>query len=592
MKIITIVPGHNATIGYFDDGECISILHEEKFNNIKNFSGFPEQALAHILSRVPVGDIDKFIFTSIQQFMLCVPGAPSKKLADQIETVSQSRLRRVYDWLEYKTGLKAIFTGLRNVILHKFVSPKAWEAIVDWMRATYDIPCGKIVAIDHHLCHALTPVYFYGLASQNEKILLVTVDGAGDDSSSKVFVFDPADSSCMQLASTCFDSSIGLIYAEATKYLGMKPGEHEYKVMGLAAYVADEKYFDAVYRKLKSIIWLNKERLEFQSKFNTNVARLFYRENFAFVRFDNIAAATQKLTEDMVAGLIGAAIEKTGIRKVAVSGGVFMNVKMNQKIAAMPDVEKIYFQPSCGDESLAIGGACKEFLGAKIFPKAINTMYLGHSFSNDDVEAFLRRKNFFDKYEISLCENIEHVVAELLANFNIVARFSGSCEWGARSLCNRGILGNASDLKTFFEVNDMIKMRDFWMPFAPTILSNWCSRYIQDWDILEPKVRESSKFMIVTFDSTELARQHLCASIHQKDKTLRPQVVDEADNPKLFNLLKKYEDLTGMGGVMNTSLNIHGYPMVGTLEQAVFTFENSGLKYMALENWLIKKVTH
>lgn len=589
MKVISIAPGHNATLAYFDNGRCLSVLHEEKFSNIKNHVGFPERALAYLLEQHPVNEIDKFVFTTNQQFTLNVPGTTTNKLAGQVESASRGSLRRIFNWLEYKTGFKPFFSGIRNGLLNYFVSPKAWDKTFQWLDNTYGIPRSKIASIDHHLCHALTPVFFFGLSQGNEKSLLITVDGAGDNASSKIFIFDPASGSHQQIACTDFDSSIGLVYAEATKFLGMKVNEHEYKVMGLAAYVSEEKYYGAVYRKLRSMIWLDRDKLEFRSKFNTNVSSLFYRDNFPYVRFDNIAAATQKLTENLVIDLIQAAVEKTGIRRVALSGGVFMNVKMNQRISSLSCLDKAYFQPSCGDESLVIGGACKTYLDAKIPLTPINSMYHGHAYTNAEVEEYLRSHGCLEKYQVEFIEDIESHIALLLSQYQIVARFSGACEWGARSLCNRGILGNASDLKTFFEINDMIKMRDFWMPFAPTILADWCPKYVQDWDTLAPKIGESAKYMIVTVNSTPLAQQHLRAAIHQKDKTLRPQVVEPADNPKLHALLKKYEALTGMGGVMNTSLNIHGYPLVGTLDQAIFTLENSGLKHLALENWLVSK---
>lgn len=589
MKVISIAPGHNATLAYFENGRCISVLHEEKFSNIKNHVGFPERALAHLLRQHSVTEIDKFVFTTNQQFTLNVPGSATDRLAGQVESTSQGPLRRVFNWLEYRTGFKLLFSGIRNTLLNHFVSPKAWGKTIQWLESTYGIPRSKVVSIDHHLCHALTPVFFFGLSQTHEKSLLITVDGAGDNASSKIFIFDPL-CGYQQIACTSFDSSIGLVYAEATKFLGMKVNEHEYKVMGLAAYVPEEKYYGAVYRKLRSIIWLDRDKLAFRSKFNTNVSRLFYRDNFPYVRFDNIAAATQKLAEDVVIELIQAAVEETGIRRVALSGGVFMNVKMNQRISALPYIDKLYFQPSCGDESLVIGGACKTYLDAKIPLTPINSMYHGQAYTNAEVEKYLRSQGCFDKYRIEFVEDIESRIALLLSQYQIVARFNGACEWGARSLCNRGILGNASDLKTFFEVNDMIKMRDFWMPFAPTILAEWCAEYIRNWDTLAPKIGESAKYMIITVDSTPLAQLHLRAAIHQKDKTLRPQIVEQVDNPKLHALLKKYEELTGMGGVMNTSLNIHGYPLVSTLDQAIFTLENSGLKYLALENWLVSKI--
>ena len=237
--------------------------------------------------------------------------------------------------------------------------------------------------------------------------------------------------------------------------------------------------------------------------------------------------------------------------------------------------------PSCGDESNPIGAAY--FLYKKITKKdllKLKNLYLGMKYSNDEVEKFLQK--YSAKYNIKYYKDIEKKIASLLANFNIVARFKGRNEWGARSLGNRAILGNPSDMKTFYEINDMIKKRDFWMPFAPSILEEDANIYIKN-----PKNIEAL-YMIVAFDSTPLAKKHFKAAMHQADHTLRVQIVTK-ENESYYKLIKEFKRLTGIGGVLNTSFNLHGYPLVASLDQAIFTFENSNLKYLAIENFLVSK---
>lgn len=585
IKLISMHSGHNSTVGLFEDGECRAILHEEKFSNVKNHFGFPERTLEYLSQLYNFNEIDYFVFSTRDQMSVVCPGNKTNIYED----LSKSKIRHIISILEYKSGFKKLFTGIRNYIFHHKVSPKAKKELESWLEKKYKITKDKIKYFDHHLCHCLTPVYFYDLNSLDSEVLLISMDGAGDYSFAKMFVYNPKDHSLNNIVNNNFDSSIGLLYSEMTKFLGMKPSEHEYKVMGLAAYVSNEKYYKHIYDKLAEIVWFNEKTLTFESKFNTNVASLYFKDYFFGERFDNLSSAIQKITENLVIRWVRAGINRTGIHTIAVSGGVFMNVKLNQKILELPEVEKVYFQPSCGDDSSIIGAACRVFLDKSIDLKQINSMYLGLKYTNDEVKQFLTEGGYFEKYNVEYIDNIELEIARLLSKFEVVARFKGAGEWGARSLSNRGILGNASDLKTFYEVNDMIKMRDFWMPFAPTILEEWADRYIQNWDMIKKKAYESTKYMILTFDSTELSQKHLRAAIHQKDKTLRPQIVSKYDNEDLYMLLKHYEELTGMGGIMNTSLNLHGYPLVGTLEQAIFTLENSGLKYMAVENFLMKK---
>ena len=597
MKLLAILPTHNATVGIFEDGICKGIFQEEKFSDKKNHLGWPHRTLKYLSEKYDFSTFDNVIITSEQQFYF----PDDRNHEDDSRYLNSyfgkilNNLKNLYFYLWYKLGNNFVFDYIFRYALHNVSTPKTKEEIAKTLLRDLGIPKEKIKYVEHHLMHALTPYYFYGLNKNFEDVLFITVDGHGDDYFSRIYEYRHADKSFTKIAQSPYTASLGLLYAETTRFLGMKPDEHEYKVMGLAAYVSSKKYFEKIYQKLSKIIRLNEETLVFESDVNTFSSIYYYlKDNFVGERFDNIAAGVQQFLEDMMCRYIQSAIKKTGISTVAVSGGVFMNVKLNQRIMNLPEVEKVYFQPSCGDESSVIGDAAQVFMEGNVELETIKTMYLGNDYSDNEVGKFIEENKLNDKYEVKYYETesaLFEKIVDLLKNFEIVGYFHGPGEWGARSLCNRTILGNASDLSTFYKVNDMIKMRDFWMPFAPTLLMEWAGKYIKDWDVLEPKIRDSSKYMIVTFDSTELAQKHLRAAIHQKDKTLRPQVFEEQDNPSLYRLFKFYEKETGMGGMLNTSLNIHGYPLVGTLEQALFTLENSGLKHLVLGSYYISKRT-
>jgi len=587
MKVVSLDPGHNTTVCYFEDGECKKVIQEEKFSNLKNHTGFPFEGLRYLSKLYDFRAVDYFIFSSVAAMWLSVPDKKSGTTYAQgnfIEDLSRSWIRK---YLEYKIHPKKLLFHLRNFLLYQKITPQARREFSKYFHETYGVGEEKLKYFDHHTCHALSPLYFYNLENRKEDILLITMDGAGDNSFSKVFIYHHKNRSYEEIANSRHDASLGLLYSETTKFLGMKPNEHEYKVMGLAAYVTDFKYYRHIYEKLKTLIWFDKKTLTFDSKFNMYVSVHFLKDNFQCERFDNISAALQRLIEELVIELVKAAIAKTGIRTIAVSGGVFMNVKLNQKIQGLPEVKKIYFMPSSGDESTVIGAAYKLYLDKKLKTHSDESMYKGFAYSNEDVLNFLQKNK--NKYIFRYYKNVELEIAKLLAKHRVVARFKGAGEWGARSLCNRCILGNASDLSAYYEINDAIKMRDFWMPFAPTIMEDWAGRYIRNWSVLKNKVFESSKYMITAFDTTPLAEKHLRAAIHQKDKTIRPQILSLSDNPEMYKLLKHYEKFTGMGGLLNTSLNLHGFPLVGTLEQALFTFDNSKLTYIAIENYLVTK---
>ncbi len=582
MNVFVIYAEHNATVGFFSNGKCREIIHEEKFTNIKNYHGFPMKSIEYIRKKYKIRTFDKCICVLRKK---SIPEVQKK--VSLIERVYPTSFSNFFSTVDYYFPIlfKVFYNPIRIVLNFIFDTIKK-EKLKNWLIKKKLISSkDDLIFLDHHLCHGMTPLYFYLI---KERTLVLTLDGQGDYYCGKIFVYE--NNKIKEILKMDDRASLGGLYARITSFLGMKPVEHEYKVMGLSAYVTDENYYKEILEKLKKIIKFNKEELQFWFKYRFDYGLLtFFKKQLIGYRFDNIAAAVQKLLEEYVTEWIREAIKKTGIRTIAVSGGAFMNVKLNQKILFMPEVKKVYFQPSCGDDSLSIGGSAKVFMDNNIKLNPIKTMYLGLEYTNKEVEEFLGENNYFEKYQIKYYDDIEKMVAEMLAEFKIVARLKGAGEWGARSLCNRAILGNASDLKTFYQVNDMIKMRDFWMPFAPTILEEWAPEYIKNWNIIKEKAYESSKYMIITFDSTKLAQEHLIAAIHQKNKTLRPQILAEEDNYDMYKLLKYYEKLTGMGGLLNTSLNLHGYPLVGTLEQSMFTFENSGLMYMALENFLICK---
>ena len=247
--------------------------------------------------------------------------------------------------------------------------------------------------------------------------------------------------------------------------------------------------------------------------------------------------------------------------------------------------------PSCGDESNTIG-ICyyleSYFNGVKNL-KPLEDIYFGIKWSDEEIEKRFGSYSFKNfKYKISKSKDIEKEVAKLLAKGHVVARFKGREEFGARALGNRSLLANASKPEIVKEINEMIKNRDFWMPFASSILEEDMERYIKDWHIYGKK--NKPYYMIMTFDTKKEAHTRLAGGIHPYDRTVRPQMVKKEHNLGYHYLISEFKKLTGSGGVLNTSLNLHGYPLVHTPQDAFYLMDNSSLKYLAIGNWLIEKV--
>jgi carbamoyltransferase len=442
----------------------------------------------------------------------------------------------------------------------------------------------QTTGFDHHLCHAAAA--YFGWGRMDQDILVLTCDGAGDSVCATVNIGN--NGTIRTIARTEESHSIGAYFGKITFLLGMVPLEHEYKVMGLASYAenaAEAQRMASEFAQLfefdprNPMVWRRRNGsppMQFASDY---LGRMIRRR-----RFDHVAAGAQLFMEQFLSRWVRNCIQETGISRVALSGGVFMNVKANKRILELPEVEELFVFPSCGDETNAIGAAW--LLYQQLFkenPKPLADLYLGTSYPRQQVDEAIRGYNFTNPTEIREELDIERKVAELLCEGEIVARFKGRCEFGARALGNRSILANASHTDSVRTINEAIKCRDFWMPFAPSVLQERSEDYF-----FKPKPMPAPH-MIMTFDTREEKRPAMLAAVHPQDYTGRPQEVSEATNPEYYRLIKYFEELTSEGIILNTSFNLHGEPVVCTPFDALRVFDISGLKYLALDNVLLSK---
>jgi carbamoyltransferase len=278
-----------------------------------------------------------------------------------------------------------------------------------------------------------------------------------------------------------------------------------------------------------------------------------------------------------------------GGERLALGGGVFMNVKANMLLAGEEWVRELFAFPSCGDESNAVGAAYLAYLqlcargGVEPRWSPFGPAYLGPAVTAEEVEAVIRSRDLATRYAVSEHERIEEKIADLLVSDGVVARCHGRMEFGARALGNRSILANPSDHRVVSLINRMIKNRDFWMPFAPTILREREADYL-----VNPKGL-ASPYMMLAFATNPKRRDEIAAAIHPHDATARAHILDEAWNPGYHRVIREFEGRTGIGAVLNTSYNLHGEPLVCSAADAVDTFERSGLPHLALDRFLISK---
>lgn len=578
--ILGISESHTASAALLKDGVILACASEERFTRKKLQSGIPKKAIYYCLNFAGISfqDLTKVIIADIEPPFLDSKESPYGKYSPPFPL-----LLRIFFSIE--EVIEAKFPGSMNLFYYlyknyiKFKLGKFRRNRLADLQKIIPLPPNKFTFVNHHTCHALASLFTSPFPKRNQSCLIFTCDGVGDFESATIYRYQKGG--LEKFTSINFQHSLGFFYQHITGLLGLKPLEDEYKVMGLAPY-ADKEKAGEVYKLLAPYFKIDKS--ENKWIITTPEYHLWYKlaEILRYKRFDSIASAAQQIIEEILSKWVKGAIDTYKIKNVVFGGGVFANVKVNQKIAELNRVKEAFFMPSSGDESNAIGAAFYYHLGKKI-PTPINNLYLGPSFSDQEIDILLQYllKNN-QNYSLEKTNNINAFVARLIAQGNVVARFNGRMEFGARALGNRSVLADPSNLKIIEFINAVIKKRDFWMPFAPTILRERAKDYL----ILH---KADSPFMNVSFKVSKRGEKDLAAAIHPYDKTTRPQILDEEANPSYYDLIKRFEKLTGIGAILNTSFNLHGEPIVATVQDAFRVFEKSKLKYLAIGNYLITK---
>lgn len=562
--VLGIDDGHDASVAVVKNGRVVAALAEERLRNIKHFAGVPQMGISEVLKTAQIDpqDIDLIAIAGYNIVQLVGSAKRTHKLGSRIVRVSPimerfDSLRRVAVKILYRfRPLKELFNVLEKIGLSN----------------------KEIMFVEHHLAHAATA---YRLCPWKDETLILTSDYVGDYISSTVNIGRDNEIVRVKDSESTLTDSIGGFYTGMTRYLGLRAFDEEYKLMGLAPYGNP----DYVYPIIERFIKISEGKpLKFQNLLGWHITRRYgsVHRLLEFQRFDNIAAATQKLLEDLLCEWVRNAIALTDIHKIAMSGGVFLNVKANQKIRKMPEVEKMFTFPAASDDGTSVGAALEGYTsfcrreGIKIQREPLVNVYLGPRFSDEDIELAIKEQGL--SKNAAHYDDVEGVIGELVAKRKIIARFNDRMEFGPRALGNRSILCDASDWRMVKRVNDTIKHRTWWMPFAPTILDERIGYYLVN--------GEESPYMTMAFDTTK-KRNEIVAATHPQDFTARPQTLRKNINPSYYHLLKAFENVTGYGGLLNTSFNLHGYPIVCTPQQAIWTFENSALDGLAMGNHLI-----
>lgn len=587
MYILGVVEGHNSSAALLHDGDLVAVCFEERLTRLKNEFGYPIRSIEWCMKYAGITpeEIDSvaMVTENLPFAQIAVKREATFDVADYIR--EQEEFWKPYLIEKKKVNYLDIFKD--KIRLHELpyctndmkLDRTSFEEFREIRKEIFRTHLKKrddqLHIVNHHLAHS-----FYAIFSKptsDRPLLVLASDGYGDDCSASVGIWRKNK---FEFISKSVGSGIGRIYRYATLLLGMRPGVDEYKMMGLAPYAKEyrwRKVCDAMRPYLKVI--------GMKIDYTNPDPEIYFslKERLKAFRFDEIAAGVQNWSEDISVEWVRNCISATEIRDIVYSGGVSMNVKINKRIMEMPEVNSIFIGPSGGDESLSIGAAWALWHQMKpsIPIKPLSNTYLGPAYSKEECVRAIREE--LDESYIVKENASDDDVVDLLEKGFVVARAVGRMEYGARALGNRSILARPDDPMMIRRINNQVKNRDFWMPFAPVILQEYSELYL-----VNPKSLPSP-YMTLAFDSKPLARKHLRAALHPADDTMRAQILTRDDNPKLHALVTRFAERTSIGGLLNTSFNLHGEPICCSPQDSLRTLKNSGLDAVLLENFLIRR---
>ena len=593
MKILGLYLNMPSTVAIYIDGKIVAATHEERFTRNKNDEIFPKSSIKYCLSEAGINaeDLDAVAIASHA-------GAIDDLLVRRSKWSSSDYLKeQKLIWKPYLVENDNNLKSLLEVFPEKIDNDmypqhylkeiqnnsnrvKQYNKDREKLVADYlGIDVNKVYRIEHHKCHS--HYSYYSSSFRSEKVLSFTIDGIGDGLNATLGIYD--ENGKYERVFETDQANIGRIYRYMTLLLGMKPNEHEFKVMGLAPY-GKAKYGQEALNIFESTLYV--DGLEFKWKEKPTDSYYWFKDRLEGIRFDNIAWGLQTWVENLLTTWVKNAIKKYGINKIVFSGGVAMNIKAMGKIAELDEVEDIFVGGSASDESMAISSAIclaedlTKNWNHEIYP--IDNLFLGPKATLEEEKKTI---DDLDKSKYIITDTFTSKdVAQHLANGKVLARCADRMEFGQRSLGNRSLLADPKDLRVKETINSMIKNRDFWMPFAPIVMDKYTNRYL-----VNPKGL-ISKYMTIGFDTTQEGYEAMTAACHPADKSARPEMLSSELNPIMYEIMEEFEKLTGRGAVLNTSFNLHGYPIVNTPKEAVYVLENSGLDGIVLNNYLLLKV--
>lgn len=554
-----IAQGYDSAAVLVSDGRVVAAAAQERFSRKKHTGDFPIDAI---------------------QFCLREAGLGIEDVSEIAHGFDYSPFREIY-------SLDPDSAELYQTVFSK-------DALIHQVHRYFpDFPAENIHNVPHHLAHAASAT----LTSGWDECLAVVNDAMGEVQSLTIYLF--REGKFKKLKEIPANDSIGILYSLVTLHLGFDFNSDEYKIMGLAPYGDPARFrpfFESAVEMRPDgsiripILRLNRSREERENYF---VTRRYFDEHLVPRRktdaeitqeHKDVAAALQECLDRVVLHICGHAGEQTGMRLIALAGGVALNCTANSRLIESGAFDEVYIQPAAGDDGTALGAALfRASLHEKVCNERMPAPLLGPAYPLQCIENAIRKQanritvRVFDSLNDTCTE-----AARLIADGRVIAWYRGRMEYGPRALGNRSILADPGHPEMRDRINAMVKMREAFRPFAPA-----CSEEQADhWFKVAPGTQ--MPYMITVVDVRPEHQASLPAITHVNGSA-RLQTVSEKDNSDFHHLLKAVGKTTGREMVLNTSFNVKGQPIVNTPEEAIETFLGTGIEFLFLEDCLVTR---
>ncbi len=556
---------HDSAACLIKDGRIVAAAEEERFTRKKHDNRFPINALKFCLEHEKI-KIDQVDYVSFYE----KPILKFQRILNQhlqMAPFSFGTFRKFFpSWTKEK------------LLVEKTIRSELGYQ-------------GKIYFVEHHQAHAASSF----LTSPFKEAAYLTLDGVGEWATSTYGLGKNNKLTCLKELD--FPHSLGLLYSTITAYLGFSVNNSEYKVMGLSPYGNPQPY----YKKFKKLIdvkedgsfRLNMKYFDFHYKPwmpSKRLCSLFglpvrEKESDLTQRHKDIAASLQKITEEIIFKILSHLHQETGMENICLSGGVALNSVANGKILQNTPFKNIYIQPAAGDSGNSIGAAlfCYNHILNNNKRFVQDTAFFGPSFDDEYVKGFLD-SHFINYTKFRNKNELIKKTARLIYQDNVVGWFQGRMEWGPRALGSRSILSNPSNPDMQAILNEKVKHREKFRPFAPVVCEDDALKYFE----CDRPVPLPTDFMLMVYPIIKRWHNKIPAVTHV-DGSGRLQTIRRTQNELYYDLIKEFGKLSKIPILINTSFNIRGEPIVCTPHNAYNCMMGTGIDYLVMGNFLIKR---